>query len=100
MAQRLLGRAEAFSIRPEKIALLANGQDPGNETCTAEGEVAEVQYLGPTTRYLVALEGGGLITVIRQNARGAAGPDAAAGQRVRLAWDRSDIQLLGGGSAP
>ncbi|MDH3476061.1 MAG: ABC transporter ATP-binding protein [Rhodospirillales bacterium] len=97
VAGHLTGRAEACAIRPEKIAFLAAGEAPGAAACAAEGEVTEVQYLGPTTRYQVRLAAGGQLTVMRQNARGGGeAHGAAAGQRVRLVWDRGDVQVLGG----
>ncbi len=97
-ARGLIGRAAAFSIRPEKIGFLENGEAVSNERCAAEGLVEEVQYLGPTTRYLVRLDGGGQLAVIRQNTTGGRlGAGAKAGERVRLAWRRSDVQVLGGG---
>ena len=98
LGTRLLGRPQAFSIRPEKIALLAEGEPPNGAGCSAGGRVTEVQYLGANTRYQVALEGGGSLTVIRQNTRGGGAADAEAGQEVRLAWARDDVQLLGDGA--
>jgi putative spermidine/putrescine transport system ATP-binding protein len=98
LAQRLLGRAEALSIRPERIDLLGADEPAGAELCAAEGEVADVQYHGANTRYQVELVGGGTLIVIRQNARGAQRQAAAGpGERVRLAWHRDDLQPLRGG---
>ena len=99
LAERLLGRAEALSIRPERIDLLADGEPVAAELCAAEGAVADVQYHGATTRYQIELSGGGQLIVIRQNASGARRQAAVGpGQRVRLAWHRDDIQPLRGGT--
>ncbi len=99
LAARLLGRAERVSIRPERIDFIAAGEPLGKALCAAEGEVADVQYHGATTRYQVRLSGGGELIVIRQNAgRGRANSGVQPGHRVRLAWERGDVQALGGGA--
>jgi putative spermidine/putrescine transport system ATP-binding protein len=99
LAGRLMGRAEALSIRPERIDLLGAEETAGAELCTAEGTVADVQYHGANTRYQVELSGGGTLIVIRQNARGARRQAAAGpGEHVRLTWHREDLQPLRGGA--
>ncbi|MEK6276441.1 MAG: ABC transporter ATP-binding protein [Actinomycetota bacterium] len=55
-----------FTIRPEKIHLLeAGGDAPGLHTET--GRIRDVSYAGSITRYLVELEAGGELQVVRQN---------------------------------
>ncbi len=99
LAGRLTGRAEALSIRPERIDFLAPGEAAAEALCTVEGEVADIQYHGANTRYQVRLAGGGELIVIRQNARGArARAGARPGEPVRLVWDRGDVQPLHGGT--
>ena len=60
------------------------------------GRIDSLLYLGASTRYHVALEGGGELTVIEQN-RDA--PDAGGlpqqGQPVRLVWQRRQVQPIG-----
>ena len=57
-AERLVGRAEAFSLRPERIRL---GLDPrtgdGAADHGVDGTVIGVQYHGASTRVEVALDG-------------------------------------------
>jgi putative spermidine/putrescine transport system ATP-binding protein len=61
----------------------------------ATGRVESIVYLGAATRYAVALDGGGSLTVLHQNADDRDyGP--AAGARVRLAWQPRHQQRLGG----
>lgn len=89
-AQRVVGAPGTYSIRPEKIRLLkesAVADEPGHATTT--GTVAEVVYLGDTTRFLVDLDAGGRLTVLQQNLLTTA-EDVAAhrGARVRLQWHR------------
>jgi putative spermidine/putrescine transport system ATP-binding protein len=53
-----------FTIRPEKIRLLDGARDGLH---TERGVVRDVAYAGMVTRYLVALDGGGELQVVRQN---------------------------------
>jgi len=98
LARRIGGSPEPFSIRPEKIRIL-DGDTPLAEGWTAAaGVVDSVVYLGAATRYAVALEGGGQLTVVRQNADDRDG-GPVAGSRVRLAWQRRHQQQLSGAAA-
>jgi putative spermidine/putrescine transport system ATP-binding protein len=76
------------TVRPEKIRMLDAGDpvsDGGLETAT--GTVREVVYLGPVTRYIVALDEGDTLVALRQNLDITAGQALAErGRRVRLAW--------------
>jgi putative spermidine/putrescine transport system ATP-binding protein len=92
LAKRLAGQALPFSVRPENIQFHGGGE-AGPDVLTVTGSVADMQYLGASTRYLVSLDAGGTMTVIRQNAeRGAGKRPVALGDRVRLAWSRNAIQ--------
>ncbi len=75
------------TIRPEKVHLLAPGQQPGAGWRDADGVVREVVYLGSVTRFVVELDDGATLVALRQNSdrpEDAAPP--ARGARVRLAW--------------
>ncbi|MFE7171036.1 ABC transporter ATP-binding protein [Streptomyces sp. NPDC057616] len=89
-AQRVVGDIGVYSIRPEKIRVLkesAEADQPDHTTAT--GTVAEVVYLGDSTRFLVDLDAGGRLTALQQNLETSA-EDVAAyrGTRVRLQWHR------------
>ena len=56
---------ERFTVRPEKIRLLEGGESNGMHT--ERGRVINVAYAGMITRYLVELESGGTLQVVRQN---------------------------------
>ncbi|MGW4041935.1 ABC transporter ATP-binding protein [Streptomyces sp. NPDC004721] len=89
-ARRILGTPGTHSIRPEKIRVLKESADADEpEQATATGTVAEVVYLGDSTRFLVDLDTGGRLTALQQNLETSA-EDVAAyrGTRVRLAWHR------------
>ncbi len=92
LANRIAGAPVAQSIRPEKIGFADAGAVRKSDI-RASGTVVDVQYLGPTTRYEVALDAGAVFFVIRQNGAQdgeAAGP--AVNQRVELVWDRAAMQ--------
>ena len=75
-----------FTIRPEKIQLLDPSTTP-NGLRTERGRIATVAYAGMVTRYTVALEGGGELQLVRQNAEGASS-DASSeqGREVLVGW--------------
>jgi putative spermidine/putrescine transport system ATP-binding protein len=55
-----------FTIRPEKVRLVEDGEDTAGLT-TERGRIVDVAYAGMITRYLVALDSGGELQVVRQN---------------------------------
>jgi putative spermidine/putrescine transport system ATP-binding protein len=75
-----------FTIRPEKIRLLGEGEAAEGLHVEA-GTVEDVAYVGMVTRYLVALDAGGTLQVVRQNLE-TSSVDAheLRGRRVRVAW--------------
>jgi putative spermidine/putrescine transport system ATP-binding protein len=84
-SQALLGTAAPHSVRPERIRFASDDEVADDHTALAEGTVADVQYLGATVRYRVALNGGPVVTVAAPS--GAAGAPEP-GDAVRLAWPR------------
>jgi len=91
VARRVVGRDGMFSIRPEKIHLLAAGADEDSSaagtTPRAHGTVDAVVYLGSVNHYVVALDGGGSLTVLRQNLHGTSDQRVGRiGDRVALDW--------------
>ena len=55
-----------FTIRPEKVRLLEDTA-PRDGLVTERGVIRDVAYAGSVTRYLVELEAGGELQVVRQN---------------------------------
>jgi putative spermidine/putrescine transport system ATP-binding protein len=77
---------ERLTIRPEKIRLLGAGED-GGDLHREDGRIAEVAYAGMVTRYTVALEAGGELQLVRQNAEGAsAEASPRQGENVVVGW--------------
>jgi putative spermidine/putrescine transport system ATP-binding protein len=70
-----------FAVRPEKISMLGEGE------AGEPGTIRDVVYVGAVTRYVVELDAGGTLTVLRQNLeRSPAETLEERGRRVRLAW--------------
>ena len=97
LARRITGSAQAFAIRPEKIAMIAKSeQGPDGWFCVA-GRIRAVTYHGATTRYAVVLDDGGELAVMQQNA-GDGRPFAGIGEAVALTWSRQLNQPLAQGA--
>lgn len=96
VATRLTGKAGACSIRPEKIhALPGKSRVPAevaDRAMSVEGTVTSVLYLGAGSRYDVALQGGGELTVMLQNRE--TGFQPVQGDAVLLWWQASDLLRL------
>ena len=91
-----------YTVRPEKINLLHDGQDPRPGWHVEPGVVRDVQYVGPVTRYYVTLDGGGELQVLDQNLEeGSIEVLELKGRRTRVEWrpdQESTIDESEGGS--
>ena len=85
LAKRIAGSAKPVSVRPEKIHLEPASAGIPDQAQSTAGRVESILYLGANTRYLVALEGGGELTVLLPNRD--AHFDPAQGDQVRLWWE-------------
>jgi putative spermidine/putrescine transport system ATP-binding protein len=96
VATRLTGKAGACSIRPEKIhALPGTASVPAefaDRAMSVQGHVTSVLYLGAGSRYDVALQGGGELTVMLQNRE--TGFQPTQGDAVLLWWNANDLLHL------
>jgi putative spermidine/putrescine transport system ATP-binding protein len=93
-SHRMLARPGMNSIRPEKIALHSPTSASAAGLISLAGTVAEVIYLGTSTRLLVELEGGKRLTVLEQNTSDAARERRE--QRVVARFAPADIVSLDG----
>jgi len=76
-----------YTVRPEKINLLEDGEEPEPGLHVESGLVRDVQYVGPVTRYHVTLDRGGELQVLAQNLEeGSSEVLEARGRRVRVGW--------------
>jgi len=86
-----------FVVRPEKLVLLLPGEEPPTGYDAEPGTVDEVVYVGVATRYLVRLEGGEQLVVMRQNSDSAGRPEGLVGRPVRVAWAPGHRFVIGKG---
>jgi putative spermidine/putrescine transport system ATP-binding protein len=75
-----------LTVRPEKIRMLAEGAPAPAGFTVESGRVLDVIYVGVLTRYVIALDAGGRLTVARQNESAPEHPGALRGTTVRIAW--------------
>ncbi len=89
VARSLIGSPELVTVRPEKIRLSDAGASVAADEIAADGTISTVVYLGPDTRYIVALDAGAELVVTQQNlTTSSMDVLAARGTRVRLVWKR------------
>jgi putative spermidine/putrescine transport system ATP-binding protein len=80
-AETLLGKSGTFTVRPEKIQI--------DKAQGAVGVVKEVEYLGPSTRFIVDLDAGARLVVLRQNTdESAVDVMNMRGKKVNLSWQK------------
>ena len=88
-----------FTVRPEKIRLLDEGEAPGPRADVEEGRIRDVVYVGAITRYHVELDAGGELTVVSQNLEsGSTEVLERRGSRVRLSWRPEHVFVIETGS--
>jgi putative spermidine/putrescine transport system ATP-binding protein len=76
-----------FTVRPEKIRMLADGSTPDPDAHVESGHIQEVIYAGMVTRYIVELDAGGRLVVVRQNLETTSAEALEdRGKHVRLEW--------------
>ena len=83
-----------FTVRPEKIQMHFDADGTSGEP----GRIRDVVYVGVFTRYIVELDAGGELTVVRQNLE-TSSADAleSRGRPVRLEWRPEHTYELHGG---
>jgi putative spermidine/putrescine transport system ATP-binding protein len=75
-----------LTVRPEKIRMLGDGEPAPGGFTVESGRILDVIYVGVLTRYVIALDAGGTLTVARQNESAPQNPGALRGTPVRIAW--------------
>jgi len=90
-----------FTVRPEKIHMLDEDEVAQRGDKVEPGRIRDVVYVGMFTRYIVELDSGGELTVVRQNLE-ASSQEAleSRGRRVRLEWrPEHTFEIEPGGTA-
>jgi putative spermidine/putrescine transport system ATP-binding protein len=77
---------QRFTIRPEKVRIL-DVADVANGFHVEEGRVRDVSYVGMVTRFVIELDQGGELQVVRQNLEMSSQEALEQrGRRVRVGW--------------
>jgi putative spermidine/putrescine transport system ATP-binding protein len=83
-----------FTIRPEKVRLL-DEYDTTDGLQVEHGTVRDVAYVGMVTRYVVALDAGGELEVVRQNLETSSTEALEhVGRRVRVGWQAGQASAV------
>jgi putative spermidine/putrescine transport system ATP-binding protein len=99
LGESITGIPATFSVRPEKIHLEDPGIDVPAGMYGARGTIHEVTYLGMYTRYTVALEAGGELTVAKLNLESTSMDVLEArGRGVQLMWEKVHTRFIAGDS--
>jgi putative spermidine/putrescine transport system ATP-binding protein len=86
-----------FTVRPEKIRLLGLDEDGASGLVVESGRVTDVSYVGPLTRYVVALDAGGQLHVVRQNLETTSEEALEEqGRQVRVGWREEHTSAIAG----
>jgi len=87
-ASNVLQRSgRTFTVRPEKIRMTDDGGARRDDVNAATGRIRDVVYAGMFTRYVVDLDDGGELVVVRQNLETSSTEALdARGRRVLLEW--------------
>jgi putative spermidine/putrescine transport system ATP-binding protein len=88
-AAAITGSHGLFTVRPEKIHIAQPDVVVADDEVSAAGTIRSVVYLGPDTRYHVALDAGVELVVTQQNlSTSSMEALAQQGRAVRLVWKR------------
>jgi spermidine/putrescine transport system ATP-binding protein len=80
------GDVLAFTVRPEKLRIVAESETVADRLCTIAGTVVDVVYQGVSTQLVIRTDAGTTLVVFRQNSERVS--DAGVpGTRARLVWD-------------
>jgi putative spermidine/putrescine transport system ATP-binding protein len=90
----LLRDGVRFVVRPEKIRMLAEGEQVPPGMTVESGKVEEVIYVGMSTRYVVHLDRGEQLVAVRQNMDAVGDTQKFEGRPVRLAWTPDNTFVL------
>jgi putative spermidine/putrescine transport system ATP-binding protein len=94
-ARAIIGSDGRYSVRPEKIRLVAPDAAVAVSEYSTTGTVRDVVYLGAQMRLLVTTDAGAELVVSEQSLTSAAEAIAQRGRQVRLVWKKQHTLALG-----
>ena len=94
LAGTLIGHAQAFAVRPERIRPAS--QLASDDVVRVPGKLLDIQYLGAVSRYEVEVFGQKVVSMVLPNEHGDAEPQADIGAAITLAWPRQAMLPLAG----
>ena len=83
------GQRVRLMVRPEKIKLASNQTDNA-----LRGKIESAVYLGDSTHWRVALDGGQLITALEQNHQPFDSSQSRTGEPVTVSWEPESAVIL------
>ena len=96
----IIGRAEAFAVRPEKIRIVGLDYGRVENCCLIQGRVIDIQYHGNGTKYTFETDEGVRLAAFSQNT-GALGSELTSrlgvGASACLTWHLDDMRVFPGG---
>ena len=96
VAKQILNSDETFTVRPEKITLELGTVQANSSQRSATGVVQEVEYLGPSTRFIVKLDAGSTLVVLKQNSTETSQEvNKLRNQIVTLLWEKQSEYRVG-----
>lgn len=96
VAKQILNSDETFTVRPEKITLELGSVKASASQRSALGKVQEVEYLGPSTRFIVKLDAGATLVVLKQNSTETSEEvNKLRNQIVTLLWEKQSEYRVG-----
>ncbi|MFZ9360886.1 MAG: ABC transporter ATP-binding protein [Candidatus Nanopelagicales bacterium] len=96
VAKQILNSDETFTVRPEKITLELGIVKASATQRSATGKVQEVEYLGPSTRFIVKLDAGSSLVVLKQNSTETSEEvSKLRNQIVTLLWEKQSEYRVG-----
>ncbi len=96
VAKQLLESEGTFTVRPEKIKLEIGTAQASATQRSATGVVQEVEYLGPSTRFIVKLNAGVTLVVLKQNSTETSEEvNKLRNQIVTLLWEKQSEYRVG-----
>jgi spermidine/putrescine transport system ATP-binding protein len=89
-----VGATLAFTVRPEKLTIVAETEPVAENLCTVAGTVVDVVYQGVSTQLVVRSDDGQTLVAFHQN-RERVSDAGVPGARTRLVWDPVFNVVLG-----